>query len=166
VDPTRAPEGTHILWVQVRALPARIRGDAAGEITADTWEAVAEPYADRVMAKLERYAPGLAGIVRERAILTPADLERHDPNLVGGDSISGSHHLRQNFLLRPLPGLSRYATPFAGLFMTGAATWPGGGVTGIPGMLAAQRVLEGDPLARRVGRRVVALATRTPSRHG
>jgi phytoene dehydrogenase-like protein len=165
VDQTRAPEGTHVLWVQVRALPARIRGDAAGEITADTWATAGEPYAERVMAKLERYAPGLAGIVEGRAVFTPADLERHDPNLVGGDSISGSHHLRQNLLWRPIPGLSRYATPFEGLFMTGASTWPGGGVTGIPGMLAAQRVLEGMPLRRRVARGAAAIAGRATARH-
>lgn len=166
VDPTRAPEGTHVLWVQVRALPARIRGDAAGEITADTWATAGEPYAERVMAKLERYAPGLGDLVQARALFTPADIERHDPNLVGGDSVSGSHHLRQNFLLRPLPGLSRYSTPFDGLFMTGASTWPGGGVTGIPGMLAAQRVLEGNPLRRRVARGAAAAAGFVASRAG
>ncbi|MCD6727085.1 MAG: NAD(P)/FAD-dependent oxidoreductase, partial [Solirubrobacteraceae bacterium] len=156
VDPTRAPEGTHVLWVQVRALPAQIRGDAAGEIAERSWAAAGEPYAERVMAKLERYAPGLGGLVRARAVLTPADLERRNPNLVGGDCISGSHHLRQNFLWRPLPGLSRYATPFDGLFMTGASTWPGGGVTGIPGMLAAEQVLRGCPPRRRVARRAAA----------
>lgn len=150
VDPTRAPAGTHALWVQVRALPAHIRGDAAGEIEADGWAAAGEPYAERVMAKLERYAPGLGELVQAQAVLTPADIERHDPNLVGGDCISGSHHLRQNFMWRPLPGLSRYRTPFERLFMTGAATWPGGGVTGIPGMLAAREVLDEGPLRRRV----------------
>jgi phytoene dehydrogenase-like protein len=116
------------------------------------------------MAKLERYAPGLRELVRARTILSPDDLERHDPNLVGGDSISGSHHLRQNFMFRPLPGLSRYRTPFAGLYMTGASTWPGGGVTGIPGMLAAQRVLAGSGRAARLAGRVRARGAGAPAR--
>lgn len=150
VDPTRAPEGQAVLWVQVRALPARIRGDAAGEIAATDWDEAAGPVADRVMAKLEEYAPGIGALVLERAVLSPADLERRNRNLVGGDSVSGSHHLRQNFLFRPLPGWSTYRTPVAGLYVTGASTWPGGGVTGLPGRLAAQRVLaDAESPARR-----------------
>jgi len=144
-DPTRAPQGKHILWVQVRAVPAHIRDDAAGEIEARTWSDAAEPMADRVMAKLERYAPGIGELVLDRAILTPADLEARDPNLVGGCSVSGSHHLNQNFVLRPLPTASGRSV-LDGLVMTGASTWPGGGVTGVPGVLAAQRVLDPHPV--------------------
>jgi phytoene dehydrogenase-like protein len=141
VDPTRAPEGHAILWVQVRTLPSRIRGDMSDEIGARDWADAAEPYADRVIAKLGDYAPGIEDLILDRAVLTPADLETHDPNLVGGDSGSGSHHLRQNFVFRPIAGYSRYRTPVPGLFLTGAATWPGGGVTGLPGLLAAKTVL-------------------------
>jgi phytoene dehydrogenase-like protein len=141
VDPTRAPEGQAVLWVQVRAQPAEIRGDAAGEISARDWSEVAEPYADRAIAKLSEYAPGIEELILKRVVLTPRDLEAHDPNLVGGDSIAGSHHLRQNFIFRPLAGYSNYRTPVERLFMTGAATWPGGGVTGLPGRLAANAVL-------------------------
>jgi len=150
VDPTRAPAGKHVLWVQVRALPAAIRGDAAGTIGARTWEEAAGPMADRVMAKLERYAPGLGGRVLERAVLTPADLERHDPNLVGGDSLAGSMHLRQNFLLRPFPGSAGHRTPVDGLYLCGASTWPGAGVNALSGDHAASRVLADDagPRAR------------------
>jgi len=144
-DPTRAPEGAHVLWVQVRAVPARIRGDAAGEIEARTWPEAAEPVAHRVMAALESYAPGIGELVLDRAILTPADLEARDPNLVGGCSVAGSHHLNQNFVLRPLPtGAGRRVLD--GLVLTGAATWPGGGVTGVPGLLAAQAVLDPHPV--------------------
>jgi phytoene dehydrogenase-like protein len=152
VDPTRAPEGRAVLWVQVRAQPAEIRGDAAGEIAARDWTEAAEPYADRVMAKLSQYAPGIEDLVLQRAVLTPRDLEAHDPNLVGGDSVAGSHHLRQNFIFRPIPGYSNYRTPVEGLFMTGAATWPGGGVTGLSGQLAAKAVLNRGGLSKRVAR--------------
>jgi phytoene dehydrogenase-like protein len=142
VDPTRAPDGQAVLWVQVRAQPAQIRGDAAGEIEARGWEQAAEPYAERVIAKLAEYAPGIEDLILDRAVLTPRDLQARNPNLVGGDSVAGSHHLRQNFIFRPLPGYSGYRTPVDGLFMTGAATWPGGGVTGLPGQLAAKAVLK------------------------
>ena len=143
VDPTRAPQGQAVLWIQVRAQPAEIRGDAAGDITARDWADAAEPYADRVIAKLSEYAPGIEDLILKRVVLTPRDLEAHDPNLVGGDSVAGSHHLTQNFIFRPIAGYSNYRTPIDGLFMTGAATWPGGGVTGVPGHLAADAVLSG-----------------------
>ncbi|HEX2125736.1 MAG TPA: NAD(P)/FAD-dependent oxidoreductase [Thermoleophilaceae bacterium] len=149
VDPSRAPEGQAVLWIQVRAQPAQIRGDAAGVIDAREWTEAAEQYADRVIEKLSQYAPGIDRLILKRVVLTPVDLEAHDPNLVGGDNVAGSHHLRQNFVFRPLPGYSGYRTPIDGLFMTGAATWPGGGVTGLPGMFAAGAVLapRGLPVA-------------------
>lgn len=140
VDPTRAVDG-HVLWVQVRALPARISGDALDEIPAGGWPQAAEPYADRVLAKLERYAPGISALVLDRAVLTPADLERRDPNLAGGDSIAGSMHLDQNFLLRPFPEVRDYETGIDGLLMVGAATWPGAGVNAISGYNVAQKLL-------------------------
>lgn len=140
VDPSRAADG-HVLWVQVRALPARIGGDAQGVIDGRSWPEVGQRYAERVMAKLERYAPGIGELVLDQAILTPADLERHDPNLGGGDSISGSMHLRQNFLFRPFPEVSDYETGVDGLLMVGAATWPGAGVNGLSGYNVAQKLL-------------------------
>lgn len=144
VDPSRAQRGA-VLWVQVRALPARIRGDAAGEIEARDWMQAGEPYADRVLAKLERYAPGIGELVVGRAVLTPADLERHDPNLVGGDSIAGSMHLRQNFVFRPFPAASDYETGIDRLLIVGAATWPGAGVNAISGYNVARKLLAPPP---------------------
>jgi phytoene dehydrogenase-like protein len=140
VDPSRAEQG-HVLWVQVRALPARIDGDAAGEITARSWDQAREPYADRVLAKLERYAPGIRGLVLDRAVLSPADLEHHNPNLVGGDSISGSMHLAQNLLFRPFQLVSDYETGVDGLLMVGASTWPGAGVNALSGYNVAAKLL-------------------------
>lgn len=131
VDPTRAPEGRHILWIQVRALPATIRGDAGDGIDAGDgrWTPeVAEAYADRVLDLLEAYAPGLRERILARTVLSPADLERADANLVGGDSLAGSHHPHQYLFLRPLPGWTRYRTPIPDLHICGAATWPGAGV--------------------------------------
>jgi phytoene dehydrogenase-like protein len=143
IDPSRAPAGKHVLWVQVRVLPSRIGGDAAGTIAGTDWDAVKEAYADRVVAQIERYAPGLAARILARTVLSPADLERDNPNLVGGDSLAGSHHLDQNFLFRPAFGWSRYRTPVTRLFMVGASTWPGAGTGAGSGFLLA-KALAGD----------------------
>ena len=153
VDPSRAPEGTHVLWVQVRTVPGAIRGDAAGEIDAADWRDAREPFAERVLDKLERFAPGLRQRVIGRHAMSPADLERHNANLVGGDSLGGSVHLRQNLAFRPFPGWTRYETPLENLYLCGAATWPGPGNNGTSGWLVAER------LTRGVGWPAVALGT-------
>ncbi|MGE3305172.1 MAG: phytoene desaturase family protein [Rhizobiaceae bacterium] len=140
VDPTRAPPGKHVLWVQVRMLPATISGDAAGKIAPAHWDAVKEQYADRVLDIIERYAPGLRGKVLGRSVFSPLDLERENPNLVGGDQICGSHHLSQNFLFRPARGHARWNTPVDRLHLVGAATWPGAGTGAGSGFLLAQQI--------------------------
>jgi phytoene dehydrogenase-like protein len=138
IDPSRAPAGKHVLWVQVRVLPSRIRGDAAGSIGGREWDDVKEAYADRVIGIIERHAPGFATDILARAVLSPADLERDNPNLVGGDSLGGSHHLDQNFLFRPAFGWSRYRTPVDRLYMVGASTWPGAGTGAGSGFMLAK----------------------------
>ena len=109
-------------------LPAEIRGDAAGEIAAAGWDDIKDRYADRVESLIETYAPGFKASVLGRAVLSPADLERDNVNLIGGDSLGGSHHLDQNFMFRPAFGWSRYKTPIKNLYLVGASTWPGAGV--------------------------------------
>lgn len=130
IDPSRAPAGKHILWIQVRVLPARIAG---GE-----WPETKDAYADRVMEILESYAPGFSSKVLGRAVFSPVDLENENPNLLGGDNLGGSHHLSQNFLFRPAPGWSRYKTPLDGLYLVGASTWPGAGVGAGSGFMLAK----------------------------
>jgi phytoene dehydrogenase-like protein len=138
IDPSRAPPGQHVLWVQVRVLPFTIRGDAAGSIGGTGWDTVKDAFADRVVAMIDRYAPGFASTILARKVLSPRDLERDNPNLVDGDSLSGSHHLDQNFLFRPAFGWSRYRTPVERLFMVGASTWPGAGTGAGSGFLLAK----------------------------
>jgi phytoene dehydrogenase-like protein len=142
IDPSRAPEGGHILWLQVRMLPAEIRGDAGHSIAERSWPEANEAYAERVLDKLAEYAPGFRDHILDWTIWGPADLERHDPNLVGGDSVGGSHQLAQNALFRPAPGWSGYRTPIDKLYVVGAGTWPGAGVNAISGRLAAQLITE------------------------
>jgi phytoene dehydrogenase-like protein len=142
IDPSRAPGGKHVLWVQVRVLPSQIRGDAAGQISVTTWDDAKDAYADRVCGIIERYAPGFRSTILARTVHSPADLERDNPNLVGGDSLGGSHHLDQNFLFRPAFGWSRYRMPVERLYMVGASTWPGAGTGAGSGFMLA-RMLAG-----------------------
>jgi phytoene dehydrogenase-like protein len=158
VDPSRTPNDEHILWIQVRTLPNEIEGDAAGEIEATDWDSAGEPYADRVIEKLERHAPGVSESIIDRAVMTPADLEQSNPNLVGGDSVAGSHHLRQNFIWRPFGDWNNYETPVEDLYMVGAATWPGGGVNAMSGYLAAQRLMGESTTLGQLRERVVTTA--------
>ena len=130
VDPSRAPRGRHILSIQVRVVPS-----------AADWDAIKEAYADKMIALLERYAPRLAQRVLGRAVLSPRDLERANPNLVGGDNLGGSHHLSQQFVFRPFFGWRHYRTPVKGLYMCGAATWPGAGVGAASGYLLGKHLL-------------------------
>ncbi|KSV66554.1 hypothetical protein N185_32320 [Sinorhizobium sp. GW3] len=128
VDPNRAPDGRHVLWIMVRAVPSVISGDADGTIEARDWSEAKEVYADRVFDLIEAQAPGFKASVLARAVFSPMDLQAMNPNLVGGDAICGSHHLLQNFVFRPALGYANGMTPIARLHMLGAAVWPGAGV--------------------------------------
>ena len=92
----------------------------------------------RSVAKLEAVHAKIAALKRAEASIAPLDLERENPNLIGGDSLSGSHHLDQNFFLRPVAGWSRYRTPVKGLYLCGASTWPGAGTGAGSGFMLAK----------------------------
>jgi phytoene dehydrogenase-like protein len=141
VDPSRAPTGRHVLWLQVRMAPGTIRGDAAGKITATDWAGAAGPFAERALDIVERYAPGTRAKILGCKVVSPQDLETENPNLVGGDQLCGSHHLAQHFLFRPARGHADGSTPFKGLHLTGAAVWPGAGTGAGSGFLLAQRLV-------------------------
>jgi len=139
-DPSRAPPGKHVLWLQVRMVPGTILGDAANRITATDWTQAATPMAERALDILERHAPGTRAKILGQRIVTPAELESDNPNLVGGDQICGSHHLAQHFLFRPAPGHADGSTPIRDLHLTGAAVWPGAGTGAGPGYLLARKL--------------------------
>jgi phytoene dehydrogenase-like protein len=164
VDESRTPDDEHILWVQVRAVPSDIEGDVAGEIDATSWDDAAEPYADRVISKLDRYAPGVEESILDREVFTPDDIERSNPNLVGGDSVAGSHHLRQNFMWRPFVDWQNYETPLDDLYMVGAATWPGGGVNALSGYLAAQKLTAEETALDKVQEQAISAVTQLGKR--
>jgi len=140
VDPSRAPAGKHVLWLQVRMAPSQIKGDAGGTIADKNWQDAAEPFANRALDILERYAPGTRNKILGQHIVTPDMLEADNPNLVGGDQVCGSHHLHQHFMNRPARGYADGTTPLRNLYHTGAAVWPGAGTGAGSGTLLAKKL--------------------------
>jgi phytoene dehydrogenase-like protein len=98
--------------------------------------------AERIEAQIERFAPGFRDCVKARSVLRPSDLERYNPNYVGGDINGGAQDLRQLFT-RPVARLNPYATPNERVFLCSASTPPGGGVHGMCGYFAARAALRG-----------------------
>jgi phytoene dehydrogenase-like protein len=144
IDPSRAPAGKSILWIQLQELPWHVKGDAAGEIdTRDgRWtEGLRERYADRIQARIARHVANLDAAVIKRVALSPADLQAANPNLERGDPYGGALALDQNFLWRPFPAQPGHRTPIDGLFHIGASTWPGPGLGAGSGTLVAQALL-------------------------
>jgi phytoene dehydrogenase-like protein len=139
-DPTLAPEGKHIATIDVNSQPYSLRGDG--------WDAIADARADRAIAQLEEHFPGLSASIEHRQVLTPLDLERQ-LGLTGGHALHGEMSAEQLFLLRPVRGWGRYRTPLRGLYLCGAGTHPGGGVTGANGRNAAREIVRDVQRRRR-----------------
>ena len=159
MDPSRAPDGAGLLWVQLQELPWRVKGDALGEIaTGDgTWtEALRERYADRIQARLARHITNLDSALRARTVLSPANLQAANVNLHHGDPYAGSLALDQNFLWRPLASSPGHTTPIDRLWHIGASTHPGPGLGAGSGTIVAKQLLE-PPLPERAIRRVRGL---------
>ncbi len=132
-DPTLAPPGKHVMSILVQYAPY--------ELSDGVWdEAMRDELGDRTVATLAEYAPNVPGAVLHRQVLTPPDIES-EFGLTGGDIYHGQMTLDQVYFMRPIPGWARYQTPIAGLYLCGAGTHPGGGVTGIPGYHAAGTIL-------------------------
>jgi phytoene dehydrogenase-like protein len=122
-DDTRAPAGKHTVWAYCH-VPNGSTFDMTG----------------RIEAQIERFAPGFKERILAKTAMGPADLERRNANLVGGDINGGVPDLRQ-LLVRPALRLNPYSTPAKGLFICSSSTPPGGGVHGMCGFLAARAAL-------------------------
>jgi len=131
-DPSLAPDGAHVVTIGVRSQPYRLR-DAA-------WDEIKEDVADRVIAHLGTFVPNLPGSILHREVLTPLDLERRLA-LTGGHHLHGDMSPDQLLFLRPVRGYADYRTPVDRLYLCGAGTHPGGGVTGANGRNCAREVL-------------------------
>jgi phytoene dehydrogenase-like protein len=131
-DPSLAPAGKHILTCFVQYVPYHLREG--------NWDEKRELLGDRVIRKIAEYAPNVPNSIVARQVLTPLDLER-TYGLTEGNIFHGDLRLEQLFFMRPVSGWSQYRTPVDGLYLCGAGTHPGGGVTGAPGHNAAHQVL-------------------------
>ena len=132
LDPTLAPEGHHVVSIFTQYVPP-------------TWAKHGDPealeaFADRCLKRLDDYAPGFSSTVRHRQVLGPAELQDRF-GLTGGNIFHGAMSPDQLLFLRPVPGWSKYRLPLIGLYLCGSSAHPGGGVTALPGRLAAARIL-------------------------
>jgi phytoene dehydrogenase-like protein len=105
------------------------------------WDSMRQTVADRAIALVERHLPGFASRIRERVVLAPPDLEAQF-GLREGAVSQGEMMLDQILFMRPVASAAHYAMPVPGLYLCGASTHPGGGATGLSGLLAARTVLE------------------------
>jgi phytoene dehydrogenase-like protein len=120
-DASRAPAGKHTAWGY-----CHVPNNSTFDMT------------ERIENQIERFAPGFRDCIIAKKVSPPAELERHNANLVGGNITGGSNDVRQLFL-RPTWRL--YSTPVSGLYLCSSSTPPGGGVHGMCGYHAARRVL-------------------------
>lgn len=129
-----APAGHHVLSIVAQYAPTEVKGG---------WEQGRAVLEQRLLAQLERAAPGIAELIVATELLTPADIERRY-GMVGGNWHHGELAVEQMLFLRPTPETARYATPIAGLWLGGAGSHPGGGISGAAGWNAAGRILQGE----------------------
>ncbi|SDX00232.1 Phytoene dehydrogenase-related protein [Arthrobacter sp. cf158] len=124
LDPTRAPEGRHVLWSYCH-VPANSTVDMAEAVT----------------ARIERYAPGFRDVVVASQTTTAAQLAEYNENYVGGDFSAGILDLR-GLVQRPVVSNVPWRTPLPGVYLCSSSTPPGPGVTGMPGYHAAKYALK------------------------
>jgi phytoene dehydrogenase-like protein len=147
VDPSRAPERSAVMWIQLQQVPYAPRGDAAGEIdTGDGgWtEELAVAFTERVLGALEPHVENWPEVRGTSVTLSPEAIERRNPNLVRGDIYAGDCELGQSYLWRPLPGYGAHATPLERLYQCGASTYPGPGLNAASGRIVALQIIAGD----------------------
>jgi len=117
-----------------------------------SWDDEREQAADLIIDTVDRHAPNFKRSVIARQIHSPLDLERKF-GLIGGDIMHGHMSLDQLWAARPVLGNGAYRGPIRGLYMCGAGTHPGGGVTGAPGHNAAHEILADRSFLGRMLRR-------------
>ena len=130
-DPSRAPEGKHVVWAYCH-VPNGSTVDMS----------------DAIERQIERFAPGFRERVLARHVTPPAALERHNANYTGGDIGGGALDLRQTFF-RPVARVNPYRTPLPGVWLCSSATPPGPGVHGMAGHQAARFALRDGRRGRR-----------------
>jgi phytoene dehydrogenase-like protein len=130
-DPSLAPPGKHIITIDVNSQPYTLREG--------NWDDLKEGVSDRVIGELGIHFPNLPGSIEGRSVLSPLDLERQ-LYLTGGHALHGDMLIDQLYFLRPVRGYGSYRTPVHNLYLCGAGTHPGGGVSGANGRNAVRQI--------------------------
>jgi phytoene dehydrogenase-like protein len=133
IDPSLVTPGRHVMTCFVQYLPYRLA-------TAD-WNVERERLQGQILRQLGEFVPAVNRAVVASRLYTPLDLEDVF-GITEGNIFHGDLRPDQLFFMRPVPQYARYATPVRALYLCGAGTHPGGGVTGAPGFNAAQRILD------------------------
>ncbi|HET9106110.1 MAG TPA: NAD(P)/FAD-dependent oxidoreductase [Steroidobacteraceae bacterium] len=133
LDDGLAPPGKHVASLFCQHVAPQLPDG-------ESWDTHREGVADLMIETVNRVAPNFKASVLGRQIMSPLDLERTF-GLVGGDIFHGRLQLDQMLSARPMLGYGDYRGPLRGLYMCGAGTHPGGGVTGAPGHNAAREIL-------------------------
>ncbi|KQP56710.1 NAD(P)/FAD-dependent oxidoreductase [Agreia sp. Leaf283] len=123
-DPSRAPEGKHVLWAYTHV---------PKDSTIDQTEAI--------ITQLERFAPGFRDLILASSSMTARDMENYNPNYIGGDIAAGAATLSQ-LVRRPVLSLDPWRTPASGIYLCSSSTPPGPGVHGLAGWYAAKSALK------------------------
>jgi len=131
-DTACAPAGACVLSAVVQYAPYALK---------EGWQSGKPRFLEAILGVLERHAPGLRASIRHAELLTPADIETRF-RMPGGHWHHGELQADQMLVSRPVFGAAGYDTPVDGLFLAGAGSHPGGGISGAPGMNAARRILE------------------------
>jgi beta-carotene ketolase (CrtO type) len=140
-DPSRAPEGRGLMKFIVHFVPYRVAGDAAGRIAGTDWDAIKDAYADSVLDWLdEAFLPDLRGRIVARNVQSPLDYERRMPSAVHGTHQHGAFLPYQVGACRPVPEMGGYPSPVANVYLCGAGSHPGSGVSMGPGRNAAEAI--------------------------
>ncbi len=142
-DPSRAPPGKSVMRVQVLDVPCVPVRDAADGIPVGdgTWSAdLTRRFVDRVLGIVERHIPNIPSAVLGMRVETPATIAAYNVNAGPGDPYGGAQDIGQLYMLRPLPGQGGHRTYIPNLYMVGAATWPGAGVSGNSGFIVANAI--------------------------
>ncbi len=132
VDPSLAPVGRHVMTCFVQYLPYRLAGSE--------WSLERGRLEAQLLRQITKFVPAVGRSLVASRLYTPQDLESVF-GITEGNIFHGDLRPDQLFFMRPLPGYARYASPLAALYLCGAGTHPGGGVTGAPGHNAAARIL-------------------------
>jgi phytoene dehydrogenase-like protein len=142
VDDSLAPKGAHVASLFCQQFAYELPDGRS-------WDQERERAADLVIDTVTRYAPNFKDSVIARSVLSPLDLERVF-GLTGGDIMHGHMSLDQLWAARPVLGSADYRTPIAGLYLCGAGSHPGGGVSGMPGYNAAREIRRDTHLPTRI----------------